>query len=171
MAYATIQYVKSLCPLVFNRPTGYPDDAEITFWLNEGAAIIDAMIQSKGYTVPSSTGSAYPLMRNLNGFYAAAMVEQSRMAGSVAEGATSRGEKLEERFWNRLEKFMRLDLSQMGMTHTSEMYIGGISEAEKETVESDDDRIMHTFRRGQFANPGAGTTSARTPSDPQERSD
>lgn len=169
MAYATIDMVKAMCPMLYNQ-SNKPTDADTRLWLEEGAAIIDGRLSSGGYGVPvGKVASAWPLVRNLNTFYAAAMAEQSKLVATSQAGETTRGEILERRFWDRLDKIMRLDLSGMGVSHTSQLYIGGISHAEKDSVESDSDRIMPTFRRGMHAYPGAGTTEASTYDDEQER--
>lgn len=169
MAYATLEMVEAMCPMLFNQ-SNKPTDPDVRLWLDEGAAIIDGRLSSGGYSVPvAKTASAWPLVRNLNTFYAAAMAEQSKLVATSQAGETTRGEILERRFWDRLDKVMRLDLSGMGVTHTSDIYVGGISHAEKDSVESDSDRIMTTFRRGMHSYPGADTTEASTDYDEQER--
>lgn len=170
MAYATIEMVKGMCPMLFNQ-TNKPTDPDVRLWLDEGAAIIDGRLSSGGYSVPiAKTASAWPLVRNLNTVYASAMAEQTKLVATSQAGETTRGEILERRFWDRLEKVLRLDLSGMGVSHSgSSVYVGGISHAEKNSVESDSDRIMTTFRRGMHSYPGAGTTEATITDNEQER--
>lgn len=171
MAYCTIDHVKSLNKHLFNQ-SNPPTNPEVQLWINEGAAIIDAELTSAGYSVPVATSAAgYEVFRNLNYYYAAAMCEQSRLVSRGSPEKKTRGEELEDWFWKRLDKVMARDLTSMGVSHTSSIYVGGISLDDKEAVEGDSDRIMTFARRGMHAYPGAGTTAARTPSDPQERSD
>lgn len=166
MAYATIEMVKALCPHLFNQ-TNAPTDPDVRLWLDEGAAIIDGTLSSKSYTVPvTKTASAWPILRNLNALYAASMAEFSKLVASTSAGAQTRGELLEKRFWDRLDRITRMDLSAMGVGYTSLLYVGGISEADKDSVEDDSDRIMTAFSRGQHAY-SADTAEA----DEQTRSD
>jgi hypothetical protein len=166
MAYATIDMVKALSPHLFNQSNA-PTDSDVRLWLDEGQAIIDGTLTSKGYTAPvAKTASVWPILRNLDALYAASMAEFSKLVASTAAGAQTRGELLERRFWDRLDKTMRLDLSGMGVGYTSLVYVGGISISDKDTVEDDSDRVQTAFSRGQFAY-GSDTSEA----DEQTRSD
>jgi hypothetical protein len=172
MAYATVQEVHAWAPALFNRNDA-PSDPDVRMWLADGAAMIDIALKGRGYNVPvASTADAYNVLRNLNAKYAAAQAWHSRMVSAAAPGATTQGDKLEALFKNGLKALLDGDLSGMGLSPTSDrFYVGGISESEKESVEDDTDRIMTVFRRGMHAHRGAGTTGARVPTDPQERSD
>lgn len=170
-SYGTYAGVARYAPRIFKAPSGAPTSADVNEWLEEGYAIINAKL-SAGYSVPvSSTADAYPLVRRLNEMYAAGIVEMTRTVMTTGPNDNQRQISFESRFDKGLDALMRLDLSAMGVGYTSTMYIGGISESDKESAEDDTDRIMTSFRRGQFANPGAGTTTAEVPGDSEERSD
>ncbi len=169
--YSTEQMVKDMCPRRFNVSTGAPRTSTVTDWIEEGAAIIDAKLAGAGYSVPvASTASAFPILRNLNTIYAAAMVEGAYSVEVSSGGGQTRAQSLEMRFWKGVDNLLRLDLSGMGVTHTCQAYAGGISLADKDSVEDDTDRTPLAFRRGMHAYPGAGTTGADAPSDIEERS-
>ncbi len=166
MAYSTIEMVKALCPHLFNQLNA-PTDPDVRLWLDEGAAIIDGTLSSKGYSVPvAKTAKAWPILRNLESLYAASMAETSKLVASTSAGAQTRAESLEKKFDRRLEKLMLMDLSAMGVGYTSLLYVGGISQADKDSVEDDSDRVMTAFSRGQHAY-SADTAEA----DEQTRSD
>lgn len=174
MSYATHKDVEVLCPRIFNAPSGVPEATVVQNWIDEGAALIDARLTSAGYSAPvSSSAAAYKLFRHCNALYAACIVEMSRGTSQTAAAETGRSFNFCDRFERNLNSLLAMDLSGLGVSVSSagQMYIGGISEDDKESVESDTDRIMTSFRRGQFAHPGAGTTTADTPGDSEERSD
>lgn len=170
-AYATYAEVVARVPRIF-KTSGAPTQAEVNTWLAEGAMFIDVRLSNAGYGTPvASSVDAFALVRNLNATYGAAMVEQSRAVSPTATGETARGDILLTQFQKGLDGLLLTDLTALGVSYSSEMYCAGISESDKDTVEDDEDRLMTSFRRGQFAYPGAGTTQARKPSDEQERSD
>jgi len=174
MAYADHDDVEALCPRIFNAPTGQPQATTVEDWLDEGAALIDARLTAAGYSAPvSSSASAYKLFRHLNALYGACIVEMSRGTSQTAAAETGRSFSFCDRFEQNLTNLLKMDLTGLGVSvsSTAPVYIGGISEADKESVESDSDRIMTAFRRGQFAHPGAGTTSSEVPQDSEERAD
>ena len=171
-AYATYDQVKAMCPRRFNVTANAPTQANVNDWLEQGAQYLDAKLSSAGYTTPVTSGTAaYTMLTNLNTLFAAAMVENAYSVDVNAATGQSRGETLEMRFWKGVDNLLKLDLSGMGVTHTCHAYAGGISLADKDAVEDDSDRTPLAFRRGMHAYPGAGTTDANAPSDPQERSD
>ncbi len=168
MAYAASAAVVAMCPHLFNRSGGGPAASDVNAWLDEGQSYIDAKLKGLGYSVPvSSSAQAYAMLASLNALWGAAVAEQTRVVGTTGE-AESRGDAFERRFWARLNNLNSFDLSGLGVSHTSKMYIGGISESEKDSVESDTDRIMGSFTRGQFSHPGAGTTYARDAADDEQ---
>ncbi len=172
MTYATSAAVVDLCPRLFNVTGGGPAASSVNAWLEEGDVIINARLQSQGYTMPVATSaSAYAMLRNLSALYGSAMAEQSRSVQTSGADPNQRYVSLEDRFNKRLDSFLQMDLSGMGITHTCNAYAGGISIADKDTVESDSDRPMTAFRRGMHAYPGAGTTAADAPQDEEERAD
>ncbi len=160
-----------MCPRRFNVTANAPSTTNVNNWLEEGAKYIDAKLSGAGYSVPiTSAASAYHLLQSLNTLFGAAMVESAYSVETSSGTGTTRAESLETRFWKGVENLLRLDLSGMGVAHTCQAYAGGISLADKDSVEDDTDRTPLAFRRGQHAYPGAGTTGADAPSDTQERS-
>jgi hypothetical protein len=154
---------------LFSVSGGAPSASEVNDWLDEGAGYIDAKLSNAGYTTPvASSASAYKLLRNLNATFGAAMVEMSRNVANTAAGEQTRGAMLESRFWKGVDNLLTVDLSALGVPYTSAIYAGGISIADKNSVEDNTDRPMTAFKRGMFANPGAGTTEIGTSDDDEE---
>ena len=58
-------------------------------------------------------------------------------------------------FWAGLERLGKLDLSLVGFGRDSagKLYVGGISQDEKDVYEEDSDRVKPRFSRNQFGFP------------------
>jgi hypothetical protein len=159
-AYATYAQVTARNPRIFVT-AGAPTQAQVNTWLAEGAIYIDAKLANAGYSTPvASTVDAFGLLRNLNTTFAAAMAEQTRSVSSTDAVGNTRGDILLNSFYKGIDNLLLLDLSSLGIGYTSVAYAGGWQESDKEAVEEESDRLMTTFKRGQFAYPGAGTTRA-----------
>lgn len=162
MAYASASDVAALTQNILSGEEGFltatcPTLVEVKQWLSSGCGIIETKLAGNGYSVPvASTVQAFDWMRNLNSLYGAAFVEFSRTNITLTLGERTRGQVFYEMFWKELEKFISMDLTLIGVTRTSDgkLYVGGISQADKDTRDQDTDRVKPRFRRGEFDFPG-----------------
>lgn len=80
MAYGSETGVEALVPAV-GAITGatVPNSTQVGLWIDEGAAQIDRVLGSAGYSVPvSASADCYEELRALNNLYAAAYVLRAR---------------------------------------------------------------------------------------------
>ena len=118
------------------------------------------------HSVPvASTVRAYNWVKELNALYATARAELSRTNVTLVPGERTRGQVFLEMFWEDLHSFVAMNLTSVGVgrTSTAQIYVGGISQTDKDTYDEDSDRVPPRFRRGQFEFPGtvrADTTTA-----------
>ena len=162
MAYASGSDVASFCRnlrgsagSIFTTTTD-PTLASVDVWLSSGCGVMETKLKSYGYTTPvASTATAYGWMRNMNALYAAARAELS-MATNMRVGERTRGQVFDKMFWDELNTMLKMDLTLAGIARSSTgvLYTGGISETEKDTYESDSDRVDPRFHRGVGAFPG-----------------
>lgn len=170
-AYAAASNVAGLCKnilgpeRVFSTST-CPNKASVDAWLSSGCAVIETYLGGAMYDVPVASGTvAYDWIRDLNALYGAAMVEMSRTNVTLAPGERTRSQIMWEWFWDQLEKIMESDLTYAGATRSStggKIYAGGISIADKQTYESDSDRVIPRFGRGMHDFPGTLKPSIST---------
>lgn len=99
-----------------------------------------------------------------NAHYAAWHIERAFNQTNFANKENTKAEEHKKDFEFFLEQLLMLDLSQLGVTQTSRVYVGGISKSEKESVEGDGDRVEPRFFRGQFKNVEAMEPSATSAS-------
>ena len=159
MAYSSCQRVAQLIPNLLNSASdfdnmdsdAYPGSAQLIRFMSSGCAIINATLKSKGYSAPiASTNTIYDWLSDIEANYVAYRAEATRSSPRSATGERTRADMFKDVFDDELRMLSELDLSQMGITLDREFYIGGISEDDKDTVDSDTDRIKSRFRTGQF---------------------
>ena len=163
MAYSQASRVAALIPNLLNSASDFtnlavahPASAQLVAWMSSGCALINARIQSLGYDVPIGSGVViYDYLADLEATYAAYKAEQSRSSPRVAAGERTRANEFKKAFDSGLGDLAELDLTRMGVAYTGKWYVGGISESEKEDIESDTDRVKMRFTHGQFSNPDA----------------
>ncbi len=172
MAYTSSCVVAALTQNLLSGASDFsasssPTSTAVGNWLTAGCTVINSYLSSKKYDVPvASTAGAYSWLENLNALYAAAMAEQSRTNVTLSPGERTRGRVMLDQFWTELKMLAGMDLTSMGMTRSSDgaLYVGGISQTEKETYEDDTDRIAPKFTKGMFDFPGtirpSGTTAS-----------
>lgn len=160
MAYATTSNVAKLC---LNLADGWidfttetkPAISDVQTWLSSGCSIIETKLSSWGYSTPVPTTSAlYDYIRDLNTFYAAARAEMSRMTATTMPGERTRGQVFDRMFWDNLHRLEEMHLSGglvgAGLTVSStagEIYVGGISETDKEVYSDNTDYVEPRFKR------------------------
>jgi hypothetical protein len=89
-AYATVAHVQALVPYRdFSAPTSIPNATQVTQYLDETAAELDAILRNKGYVVPVPTGatSTLKLLEGYNAIGAWAAVESAAQASDRRDDA------------------------------------------------------------------------------------
>jgi hypothetical protein len=125
--------------------------------MSSGCSVIESFLGSLDYDMPAGAGAAvYKWLTDLNALYAAARVELSRTNISVGPGERTRGQIFDSMFWRDLKGLGEIDLTTAGLTRRTggQLYVGGTSQDEKDTWDTDTDRVPPRFRRGQFDFPG-----------------
>ena len=161
MTYATVADVELYAPGTGDSGTyttdTRPTRAQVEGFLARGYARINTALVAAGYGIPvASTATVYDEIVDLEALFAAARVELTRLSSRYSAEERTRGGVLMQEFKESLTELLGNDLTQVGLLHTSFLYIGGVSESDKEVVEDDTDRVTPRFSRGQFRH--AGTT-------------
>jgi len=163
MPYSSCQRVAALVPNLINSASSFdgltvthPASAQFIQWMSSGCAMINTRLQTLGYDVPIGSGVvAYDFLADLEATYAAYRAEMSRSSPRIAAGERTRAQQFKKDFDDGLKALAGMDLTRMGVAYMGKWYVGGISESEKEDVESDSDRVKMRFTHGQFSNPEA----------------
>ena len=129
-----------------------PTVTAVNNWLSSGCALINTRLQAKGFAPPDASVAAHDALRDLNALYAVARAEMARTNTKLGPGERTRGQVFDDLFKKGLAEFMAQDLSRAGLVASAAGYVGGISEAERESVESDTDRTTPRFTRDQWNN-------------------
>jgi len=167
MAYASASDVAGYTPNLVSPASTFdsstsPALAQVNNWLSAGCAVINTRLAGAGYAAIPATSGVYDIARDANALYAAWRAERSRINTRVSADERTRADMFKRDFEFLLDELTNQDLSRSGVTATSVAYAGGISVADKLSVESDGDRVMPRFSRGQFSNPRALTPSGDT---------
>lgn len=133
--------------------TTCPTLAEVTVWLSSGCSVINARLGSLGYGAIPTTSAAYDLAVAANALYGAWMAERSRVNARVSADERTRADMFKRDFEFHLNQLVELDLSRMGVSRVSGVYMGGISVSDKTSVENNTDRVAPRFKRGMNRNP------------------
>ena len=141
-------FTESTCPTAF----------QVEDWLSSGCAVIETVLAGAKYTVPvaSTASPIYNWVVELEAKWGAAHAEMLRTNITLAPGERTRGQVIYDLFWSELEKLVYglngkgSDLTFVGLTRTSvgPLYAGGISIADKQSRESNSDRVPPSFFRG-----------------------
>jgi hypothetical protein len=159
MPYSTCAQVAALIPNLLNGASNFdaldsavrPASAQLVMFMSSGCALIESRLQSIGYSVPiGSTATIYSYLGDLEAGYAAYRAELVRGSPRTSTGERSRAEGFKKAFDDGLKALADMDLSRSGITHTSKFYAGGISDEDKDTVETDTDRVQPRFKRNIF---------------------
>lgn len=133
-----------------------PSLSDVENWMTTGCAVINTYLSGKGYGLPSSGTAIYEMLGQANALWAAALAEDSRTNARISADERTRGDRFYRQYEKLMAMFDKMDLSRAGLTQTSVAYAGGISRSDKDSVNSNTDRVPGRFRRGQFRNPEAG---------------
>ena len=142
--------------------TTRPTKLAVERWLSAGCSIIHTRLSSAGYTVPVPvTSPAYQQVIEIETLYGVSRAEMVRMTARVAVTERTRSQQFATLFNQGLDNLMKMDLSEVGIGHdTSQLYSGGISESDKDSVDGGADRVEPRFRRDQFRYPGTNRPAA-----------
>jgi hypothetical protein len=162
MSYSTCARVAGLIPNLLNGASDFsglaalgvttPASAQLINWMSSGCSLINLKLQSLGYGAPvASTSGVYDYLADLEANYAAYRAEAARSSPRIAAGERTRAEQFKKYFDDGLKSLGAMDLTRAGIGYDGAWYVGGISESEIDSVESDTDRVPPRFGRGQFA--------------------
>ena len=163
MAYSSCRKILALTPNLFNNSASIdnlgadivPGSAQIIDFISAGSSLINTKLNALGYAAPAGTSAEiYPFLGQLEAYYCAWQAEAARSSPRTATGERTRADMFRRMFEDGLKMLESMDLSRSGLSleSTADWYIGGISQSEKDLVESDTDRIPTRFGRGQFEN-------------------
>ena len=173
MAYASASDVASLTKNLVGGASSFdtstsPTGTQVNQWLSSGCAIINTVIGSMGYGAIPESSEAYGMVRDCNALFGAWRAELSRTNARTQPGERGRADFFKKAWDDCLDELKELDLSALGVPQTrtaGRVYAGGISKADKASVEGDSDRVTPRFRRGMFASKetleaGGGTSAS-----------
>ena len=172
MAYSSASDVAGLCRNILGGASNFttstsPTLAAVNNWLSSGCALIETALADKGYSMPvPATALVYDQVGNLNSLFGAGHVELSRTNVRLGPGERTRGQQFLEQFRAGLKWLAQMDLTRAGLERESQgkLYAGGISIADRDTVEDDTDRVEPRFKRDMFKRSGvvwpAGTSAS-----------
>ena len=177
MAYASGTDVSSLCKNLVGSASSFdtstsPNLTQVNLWLSSGCALINSVLGTRGYGAIPTTSAAYDFARDANALYAAWRAESSRINARVAPGERTRADKFKQDFNDALGELKAMDLSRLGVSvANSQVYAGGISVADRDSVEADSDRVTSRFIRGMFRNKETIEPSGTDAGDPLAHED
>ena len=167
MPFSSCALVSSLIPNLLdgasdfegiNDSTVLPPSALIVAHMSSGCALIIAKVNSMGFSAPASNGALNDYFAVVEANYTAWQCEMSRSSPRTAKGERSRADDFRKAYEAALRQIDKMDLSMLGFTPISQAtgsgwYLGGTSQAEKDAVDSNTDRVDARFKRDGFVNP------------------
>ncbi|MHA2135268.1 MAG: hypothetical protein ACW99J_15515 [Candidatus Thorarchaeota archaeon] len=179
MSFASCALVSSLIPNLLNGASDFegindatilPGSLQIVAYMSSGCELIIAKVNSMGYIAPHPSGTLNSFFGIIEANYAAWQSELARSSPRTAKGERSRADDFRKAYEAALRALEKMDLSMLGFTQLQAggagWYIGGRSQAEKDSVASDTDRVDARFKRDKFVNPDRPVDST---DDDQER--
>ena len=159
-AYSNCQLVAQMIPNLLNNASDFdnmdttvrPGSAQLIRFMSSGCALINARLKSKGWSTPvASTATAYEWIADIETNYVCYRAEALRSSPRSAAGERTKAQQYKRWFDDGLEELLEMDPTMLGIGFSREDgYVGGISEADKDSVDSDTDRGKARIRRGQF---------------------
>lgn len=173
MAYSTCSMVAALIPNLLNGAVTLdyldnevrPASAEIRQFMSGGCALIEAKVNSMGFSPPGIDGALYDFLSDIEANYAAWRSEMSRSSPRTAKGERSRADTFRKAYEAGLRQIGKMDLGLLGWTRVSSVaskWGTGVSIADKEAISSDTDRVEPAFTRDGFTNPDADVDDDQT---------
>lgn len=174
MAYASASDVSALCRNLIGAGSGFdsgtcPTGSQVASWLSTGCAVINGQLAGNGYTsgIPT-TSAAYEIAQQANALYAAWFAERSRQNAKTTADERTRADYFKRDFEALMKILLDMDLTRVGLTQSGNLpYAGGISVSDKDTVDSNTDRVEPRFVRGMYRNPDALEPTGNDSGDPQ----
>lgn len=166
MAYAAASDVAAFCPNLLTGASNFsattlPTLAQINVWLSSGCGQIDNRLKARNYTPPSASGgSVWDELSLLNTYYGVSKAELARTNVRLSVTERSRAQVFQKLFDDGMAELLTNDLTLAGLTSGCGGYMGGVSQAEKDAVNSNSDRVPSRFTRGQFSYPGTSVSTS-----------
>lgn len=181
MPYSSASRVAAMIPNLLNNASNFtdldtvhnvctPGSAYLVGWQSAGCALIETKLKAAGFSTPVAVNDGlYDFIADTEATYVAYRAERANTSGRLAPGERGRAGELKHDFDSMLAEIVGIDLARAGMAYTAQWYVGGISDSEKDSVESDTDRVTSMFTRGQFANREVFPPDGNELDDDQER--
>lgn len=175
MAYASASDVAALTMNLVGGQYTYdvstsPTITQVNVWLSTGCALIEATVGARGFGSIPPSSPAWGIAQQANALYGAWFAERSRTLARVSADERTRAEMFKKDFQETLKMLAEMDLARLGVSQTSLVYAGGISQADKDEVASDEDRVTPRFVRDMLTNyleGKPGTPDYASTDDPQ----
>jgi len=160
MPYSTCAHCSSLIPNILSGASSFdglgaeivPGSAALILFMSSGCSLIEATLHSQGYT-PAKGTILDDYLADIEANYCAYRAELVRGSPRTATGERTRADAFRRAYEDGLKNLKNMDLTRMGLEYSGRFYVGGISDAERDSVESDTDRTEPRFKRGKFDNP------------------
>lgn len=159
MAYSTEERCAALIPNILNSALTFagaastirPNPAALTSFQSSGCSLIEAKIKSMRFT-PRTGTVLDDFLADIEANYVAYRAELARGSPRSAAGERTRSQHFKRAYEDGLKELEKMDLGYLGFSALSGdgWYVGGISQAEKDSVASDSDRVDPRFHRGKF---------------------
>ena len=162
MSYSSASDVAAYCPGLTDSSgsftaTSRPPTSAVERFLSSGCALIETSLEAAGYSMPvPASATVYDYVVDLEAIYGAARAETSRRVGRISADERTRARMFMDDFKAGLKALVAMNLDQAGLSVSGAgaLYAGGISIDDKDTVESDSDRVEPRFKRGLLRHPG-----------------
>lgn len=117
MSYGSVAGVEAIVPALGTLDSSStPTSTQVTAWLAEGYAKINAALSAAGYSIPVSAADALPLLRSLENLYGAAYALRARGMEISHDEEELRSETYLRDFRNQLLDLTKQDLTALGVT-------------------------------------------------------
>jgi len=131
-----------------------PTLSQVSMFLSSGCAAIHTALSGAGWSVPATSGTElYDKLKDLNALFGAGRSELSRVNTTVTSGERTRAQLFLDMFNSELNTLVSTDLTEIGgalSTTDGEIFVGGISQDNKDSYYNDTDRVQARFRKNQF---------------------
>jgi hypothetical protein len=128
-----------------------PSLTVVNTWLNVADQQINAVLATRGYTVPVGSDIAfYPFLTITSALYAAWRAEDRQISATISIEERTRGELRRKEYLENLDMLKCSKLSELGLTYNTHVKITGQSKTDKEELLDDSDLVQPSFRKDQF---------------------
>ena len=175
MSYSSCTMIAALIPNLLNGASDIegacmndsmrPASTAIVGFMSSGCALIEANIQSRGFSPPGKNGIMSDFLADIEVNYAAWRSEMARSSPRTAKGERSRADTFRKAYEAGLRQLEKMDLSLVGWSRIGTItgkWETGVSVADKEAIASNTDRVENAFIRGGFSNPDTDAEDDQT---------